>query len=209
MTAAIILSDKKLDLEATSQVASSDPALLQELLVGIAPASHNATLRYNCFRVLIRLAASHPSLLMPYWGLFVDKLHDTREDQQYIGIRLIAELIPLDTAHRFDSINDLYFGMLTTSGLINANQVTRVAGKIVLARHDLEQMITGILLTFQNPHLDDIRNGLVKSYAIESISQYIEKIEDRAPIFKFAFELLESPSPRARKAAASFLKKYS
>jgi hypothetical protein len=209
MTAIIILSDTKLDLDATSQIASTDPALLQELLAGIAPVSHNATLRYNCFRVLMRLAASHPSLLIPYWELFVDELHDTRADQQYIGIRLIAELIPLDTAHRFDSIMDLYFGMLTTSGLINANQVAGVAGKIVLARPDLEPMITNKLLAIQNPRLDDIRIGLVKSYAIESISQYIEKIEDRAPIFKFVFELLESPSPRARKAAASFIKKHS
>jgi hypothetical protein len=209
MAAVIILSDTKLDLDATSQIASSDPALLQMLLAGIAPVSQNTTLRYNCFRVLMRLAASHPFLLMPYWDFFVDELHDTRADQQYIGIRLIAELIPLDTAHRFDSIMDLYFGMLTTSGLINANQVAGVAGNIVLARPDLEQMITNILLAIQNPRLDDIRIGLVKSYAIESISQYFEKIEDPAPIFEFVLELLESPSPRARKAAASFIKKHS
>jgi hypothetical protein len=157
----------------------------------------------------MRLAISHPALLMPFWDQFTAELNDPRADQQYIGIRLIAELIPLDTAYRFDSIFDLFFGMLTAPGLINANQVAGVAGKIVLARPDLEQRITRMLLTLQNPHLDAIRNGLVKSYAIESFSQYIEVVKDLAPIFNFVFELLESPSPRARKAAAKFLKQHS
>ena len=102
------------------------------------------------------------------------ELHDVRADQQYIGIRLIAELLPHDADHLFDRIFDLYFGMLSASGLINANQVAGAAGKIVLARPDLEKRVTHVLLTSHNPNLDAIRNDLVKSYAIESISQYVE-----------------------------------
>jgi len=61
--------------------------------------------------------------------------------------------------------------------LINANQVAGVAGKLVLARPDLEPRITKLLLTFQNPHLDAIHNDLVKSYAIASFQEYLTKLK--------------------------------
>ncbi len=99
--------------------------------------------------------------------------------------------------------------MLTAPGLINANQVAGVAGKIALARPDLQPGITRLLLTFHNLHLDAIRNDLVKSYAIESFDVYFDKVEETAPILKFIQGLVQSPSPRARKAAKEFLKKHS
>lgn len=209
MTAKIDLSDKKLDLDSTAKKAEKDAELLAELISGIAPENHNAPLRYNCFRVLMRMAASSPALLMPHWNGFVAELHDSRADQQYIGIRLLAELLPLDSDHRFDQVFDLYFGMLTAPGLINANQVAGVAGKLALARPDLEPKVTHLLLTFQNPHLDALRNDLVRSYAIESIQQYFEKVKDPTPILKFVEGLVQSPSPRARKAAKDFLRIHS
>ena len=202
------LSDKKLDLEAAAQRATKDSSLFSDLLQGIAPENHKASLRYNCFRVLMRVAASQPTLLMPHWDKFVAELHDPRADQQYIGIRLLSDLIPFDTAHKFDQAFDLYFDMLTAPGLINANQVAGVAGKLALARPDLEPKITHLLLTFQNPHLDAIRNDLVKSYAIESFEEYFEKAKEPAPIQKFVQELTQSPSPRARKAAKVFLRSH-
>lgn len=208
MTTTIDLADKKLDLGTTAQNAASDPALLQDLMAGISPENHNASLRYNCFRVLMRLAANQPTLLMPFWDQFVAELHDSRADQQYIGIRVLAELIPLDTAHQFDKIFDLYFGMLTAPGLINANQVAGAAGKIALTRPDLEPKITKLLMTFNNPHLDAIRNDLVKSYALESIEQYLSQVKNPKPIREWASSLTTSPSPRAKKAAKAFLRAH-
>jgi hypothetical protein len=209
MPKTIDLSNKKLELDATALVAATDTSLLTELIAGIAPEIHNASLRYNCFRVLMRLAASHPALLMLFWDQFTAELHDSRADQQYIGIRLLAELIPMDAAHKFDQVFDLYFGMLMGPGLINANQVAGVAGKLALARPDLEPRITLLLLTFHNPHLDTIRNDLVKSYAIESFQEYFVKVKEPAPILEFVKGLLQSPSPRARKAAKDFLRTHS
>ncbi len=64
MPSTINLSDKKLNLDVTSQAASNDPELLQELLAGITPSNHNATLRYNCFRVSSNLRAARPGDLL-------------------------------------------------------------------------------------------------------------------------------------------------
>jgi hypothetical protein len=203
------LSDKKLDLDSTAQNATKDAFLLAEVIAGIAPENHNATLRYNCFRVLMQVAAIQPALLMPYWDKFAVQLHDSRADQQYIGIRLLAELIPIDSDHKFDQVFDLYFGMLATPGLINANQVAGVAGKIALTRPDLEPRITQLLLTFHNSHIDAIRNDLVKSYAIESFQIYFSKVNDPATILEFIQGLAKSPSPRARKVAKDFLRIHS
>jgi len=205
----IDLANKKLDLDSSALMAVTDTSLLAELIAGIAPENHNPSLRYNSFRVLMRVAASHPALLMPFWDKFTAELHDSRADQQYIGIRLLAELIPKDTAHKFDQVFDLYFGLLTAPGLINANQVAWAAGKLALARPDLEPRITHLLLTFHNPHLDVIRNELVKSYAIESFQEYFDKVEEPAPILEFVKGLLQSPSPRARRAAKDFLSTHS
>ena len=145
---------------------------------------------------------------MPFWDQFVAELHDSRADQQYIGICLLAELIPSDTNHRFDQVFDIYFGMLSAPGLINASQVAGVAGKLALARPDLQPRITNLLLTFHNPHLDAIRNDLVKSYAIGSFQEYFDQVENPAPILTFVQGLVQSPSPRARKAAKDFSKKH-
>jgi hypothetical protein len=209
MPIVIDLSGKKLDLDSTAQLAAKDASLLVKIIAGIAPENHNASLRYNCFRVLMRVAANHPALLMPFWDQFADELHDSRADQQYIGIRLLAELIPLDTTLKFDRVFDLYFSLLTAPGLINANQVAGIAGKLALARPDLEDKITHLLLTFHNSHLDTIRNDLVKSYAIESFQMYFDKVNNSAPILEFIQGLVKSPSPRARKAAKDFLREHS
>jgi hypothetical protein len=208
MISAVNLPDKKLDLDAAAKLAAHDQSLRACLLAGISPENHDPALRYNSFRVLMRLAVSHPDLLMPYWDLFVAELHDPRSDQQYIGIRLLAELVPQEVTHRFDPIFDLYFGMLSKSGLINANQVAGVAWKFVLARPDLEPRITHQLLAFHNPNLDVMRNDLVKSYAIDSFHKYSEQVRDKKAILGFVKDLAGSPSPRARKSVKVFLKAH-
>lgn len=52
------------------------------------------------------------------------------------------------------------------------------------------------------------RKELIKSYAIEGFDEYFEEAEEKERITEFVRLQLNSESPRTRKAAKRFLKKW-
>jgi len=64
------------------------------------------------------------------------------------------------------------------------------------------------LLSVDNTHHESERKDLVKSYAIEALGEYFEEAENKEQIVKFVEKQLQAQSPRARKKAKEFLKKW-
>lgn len=50
--------------------------------------------------------------------------------------------------------------------------------------------------------------GLLKSYVIETFDDYFEETEDKGRIVRFVEDQLNSDSPKTRKTARRFLKKW-
>ncbi len=151
------------------------------------------------------ICEKNPERLYPKWDHFANLLDSDNTYHKYIAVYLIANLLPADKEKHFDKIFDKYYSLLNSSVVV-AGHITALSAKIVRSRPDLEPKVTAMLLDIDNTaqkHKD-----LIKSGAIDSISEYYERIKDKKKVIDFIKSLLNSESPKTRKKAKGFLKKF-
>ena len=204
-----MLSDmgkKSIDVESVAKEAMKDDNVLAELLDGIL--SKKETIRYNSFKVLLLISEEHPELLCPKWDFFVGLLESDNTSHKYIAIYIIASLTRLDKENNFEKIFDKYYNLLDDKSIIPAGHVAGNSGKIARARPELQTKITDKLLSIDETHHEPERRELIKGYAIESFSEYVEEAKNKREIIEFVKKQLNSRSPRTRKKAKEFLEKW-
>ena len=124
------------------------------------------------------------------------------------AVQLIAGLAKADVQNRFESIFDQYFDLLDDQSMIVAIYVASNAGKIVVAKPDLEPRVTTRLLEIEATHHLPGRKALVFAGAIEAFGDYIAQASDRESILEFVGKQQQSESPKTKKLAKQFLKKW-
>ena len=201
------LINKQIDVEKAAGKVLADNAVLSELLAGIQ--SPQDPTRYNSFKVILFISEKHPGILYPQWHLFEKMLESNNSYFKDIAIQIIANLTKIDTESRFEQLSDKYFGELGSDKTMTAAHIASNAGKIVRAKPVLQSKITDKLL-----HIDKIYHGkqtdLIKGHAIEAFSQYFGETiaKDKDLILEFVSNEQVSRSPRTRKIAKDFLKKF-
>ncbi len=196
------LENKKADIQKLAQIALTDKDFFSRLLEGIL--SKKDVVRANSFHTLLLVYEKNPEKLYPKWDFFGDLLDSDNTYHKYIGIYLLANLLPRDKEHRFDAIFDKFYSLLNDSVVV-AGHVTTLSAKIVKSRPDMEPKVTSRLLdidkTFQK-HKD-----LIKAGAIDSFDSYFESAKNKKGILSFVRKSLNGESPKTRKKAKDFLKK--
>jgi len=71
----------------------------------------------------------------------------------------------------------------------------------------LQTKITNKLLNIDKTHRGK-QTDLLKAYAIEAFNEYFEEASDKKKILDFVKAQLESKSPKTRKVAKEFLKRW-
>jgi hypothetical protein len=179
------------------------PELLQEVL------SKEDRTRYTSFKALMFVSEERPEVLYPHWNYFADMLERENTHSKYIAIYLIASLTRVDTESQFEKIFDRYYSLLDDMSVIPSAHVARNSGKIVKAKPELEAKITGKLLSIDETHHKLSHKELIKSEAIEAFNEYFGEAKDKKKIMEFVKEQLKSKSPKTRKNASEFLKRWS
>lgn len=175
------------------------PELLEELK------SRDDTERYGSFEVLLNLSEKDPASLYPQWDLLAEMLDSKNAYWKLIAVRLIARLTPVDTEDRFEKIFDKYYDLLGDSVIV-AGHITANSGKIARAKPALQGRITDRLLNIDRTaqkHKD-----LIKAGAIDSFGEYFAESDDKEKILEFVKQQLTGESPKTRKIAREFLKKW-
>jgi HEAT repeat protein len=200
------LPEKDSDVESLAHKALTDKETLTELLAGIL--SKKEEIRSPCFKALLRICEEQPELLYPHWDYFASLLESNNTFLKYQAIYLIASLTTVDTEKRFESIFDTYYGLLDDKSVIPSSHAALNSGKIARAKPALQTRITDRLLRIDETHHKPDRKDLIKSYVIDAFSEYFEAAEDKEMILEFVRKQLESSSPKTRKKAKEFLKKW-
>ncbi len=207
MTILADLTDKGADVESIAGRVPQDNEALPELLEGVL--SRQDTIRYNSFKVLMLLSEERPEVLYPdQWDFFVDLLGSANSYHRQIGMQIIAILTKVDSEKKFEELFEDYYGLLDDESVIPAAHLAAQSGKIARAKPQLAGRITEKLLSIDETHHQPHRKELVKASAIEAFDEYFEDAEDQDQIFEFVREQLDSESPKTRKAAKRFLKKW-
>ena len=191
-----------------AEKAVTDKAALAELLAGIL--SKHEEIREPSFKALLAISETHPEVLYPHWEYFAGLLVSKNTYLKYEAIYLIASLTIADTSRKFERIFDTFYELLDDKSVIPASHAALNSGKIALAKPHLRTRITDRLLRIDDTHHEPERRELIKSYVIEAFEEYFEGSddEDRKMILEFVREQVASSSPKTRKKAKEFLKKW-
>ena len=200
------LNKKSISLKKVAKKALEDKALLSELLKGIL--SKKEKIRFNSFKVLLSISEERPEKLYPEWDFFADLLTSPNTYLKYIAIYIIANLTSDDPKNRFEKIFNKYYALLDDKSVIPPAHVAANSAKIALAKPDLQTKITNKLLSIDKTHHDPGRKDLIKGYVIEAFSELFEGAKNKKKILQFIREQRESKSPRTKKKAEEFLKKW-
>jgi len=191
--------------EALTELALKDEKVLQELLNGVL--SKKDEVRYGSFKALNILSEKHPEKLYGKWDFFADLMHSDNTHHKYIAIYIIANLTRADSENKFEKLFDAYYGLLGDRSVIPPAHVAVNSGKIALAKPKLQAEITNRLLEIDK--VVQKHRDLVKASAIEAFDVYFEESEDQERMIDFAKAQLDCESPKTRKMAKTFLKKWS
>ncbi len=200
------MNDKELDIETIAEKASAATKLLTEILYGLK--SKDETLRYNCHKVLMHISETHGELLYPKWDYFVELLSSGNSYRKMSAVQIMANLTRIDTANKFEDIVDKYYALLDDKSMIVAIYVAANSGGIVLAKPQLERKITNRLLDIDKTHHPEKRKPLIKAGAIEAFDKYFPEAADKERIITFVEEQQNCDSPKTRKIAQEFLRKW-
>jgi hypothetical protein len=200
------LNTKDVDVESLAREALEDEDLLSELVAGLSDKQERVG--YNCLRALLLLAEENPLLLYPYWDIFVELLRSENTYFKLRGANLIAAIISVDGENRFEDVFDEYYALLDGQSVIAACYIAGNSGRIASAKPELQARITARLLGIEKTHHPAERRDLIKGHAVEAFGEYFEGSGDKSRILEFARAQLESESPRTRKKAREFLKRW-
>ncbi len=200
------LDKKSVDVESFAKKALKDEKVFSELFEGIL--SKKDTIRYNSFKVLLLISEEHPEVLIPKWDFFVKLLSSDNTYHKNIAVNIIPNLTSADTENRFEKIFDQYYSLLDDKSVIPAAQLAGNSGKIAKAKPKLRTEITNRLLGIDETHHAPHRKELIKAGAIEAFSEYFEEADNKKRIIEFVKKQLNSESPKTRKKAEEFLKKW-
>jgi len=200
------LSKKRIDVEKVAKRALADPKVLSELFEGIL--CKKETIRFNSFKVLLQLSEEHPKLLYPEWDFFAKLLDTDNAYHIYIAIYIIANLTRVDTKNKFEKMFKKYYDFLDDARIVPPSHVALNSGKIIRAKPKLQTKITKRLLAIDETHHEPGRKDLIKGYVIEGFSEYFGEAKNKKEIIEFVKRQLNSTSPKTRKVAKEFLKKW-
>ncbi|KPL04436.1 MAG: hypothetical protein AMJ90_01025 [candidate division Zixibacteria bacterium SM23_73_2] len=200
------LDKKSINIENVARKALKDKEVLSELLEGVL--SRKERIRFNCFNVLLYISEKHPKALYPKWDFFKKLLASDNTYFKYIAIHIITNLAKIDEKNKFEKIYEKFYNLLDDKSLIPASHVAGNSGKIVNAKPKLKTRITNRLLSIDKTHHSPERRDLIKSYAIESFDQYFKEAKDKKKILEFVKKQLNAKSPKTKKIAKRFLKKW-
>ena len=178
---------------------------LSKALEGIL--SKKDEIRSNSFKVLMHLSEEQPKVLYPKWDYLANLLDSDNHYQRYISINILANLAVVDTKNKFDKIFDKYFSNIDGDRTMVAGQAALNSGKIAKTKPNLQTKITNRLLNIEKTHKGK-QIELIKAYTIEAFNEYFEESSDKNKILNFVMAQLESGSPKTRKLAIEFLRKW-
>ena len=198
------LEKKDIKLNIYEKELYEKPVLISQYLEGLI--SKNEIYRYNCFKLLNIVSEKKPNMLYPYWDFFIHHLKSENDYHKMSAVLIIANLTKVDQYDKFEKVFDIFYENLKSKKTIVPIYIVKSSGKIVNFKPKLEEKITSLLLNMEKIYPGK-QIELVKSAAIESFSEFINKAKNKEKIIFFVKRQLNSKSPKTRKNAKLFLNK--
>jgi hypothetical protein len=200
------LSKKDFIPESLVNESISNPEILKELVYNLL--KKEDTIRYNSHKVLLLVSEDNPKILYSEWDFFVNLLKSKNNFHKVIGIQILANLSKVDTLNKFENIYDDYCDLLDAKSVMTGAHLAANIGKIAKNKPNLREKLTQVLLDIDKTHHEIGRKDLIKASIIDSFTEYFNEIKNKEEIIRFVDAQLNSKSPKTKKKAEEFLKKF-
>ena len=200
------LKKKDFNPENLANEAIKNSKILRELINNLL--IKDDIIRYNSHKVLLLVSECYPKTLYPDWDFFVNLLKSKNNFHKVIGIQILANLSKVDTLNKFENIYDDYCDLLDAKSMMTAAHLAANIGKIAKNMPHLREKLTQVLLDIDKTHHEIGRKDLIKASIIDSFTEYFNEIKKKKEVIRFVTTQLNSRSPKTKKKAEEFLKKY-
>ena len=171
--------------------------------------SNEDTLRFNSFLLAQSIARDEGALLYPFWEELAAMLKDSNNFHRSIAIQILAALCPIDQEDKFESIKEDYFGNLHSGSIMTIRYLIQSTTAIFLAKPNLQPYLMNILLHIEkHVNLKPERIDLLRNDILIVFEEIWGKIDEKEPLIEFAEKAIQVQSPKTKKQAREFLKKY-
>ncbi len=182
------------------------PRLLDQITAGVS--ADEAGIRFGSAKALCIISERRPDLLYSRFDFFVRMLDCKNKILQWNAIQVISHLASVDTEHKFTAIFDKYFSHIGGPAMITAANVVRGGAQIARAKpHLADRIATEVLKVstarYQTPECRKVAIG----HAILALGDFLDLIQNRAPVLRFVQKQLNNSRPATRKKAEQFLKR--
>jgi hypothetical protein len=199
------LHEERSDIDVLAKKVRGDREAVKQVIDGLTfPVE---TYRYNCNRLIVKVAESAPEDVYPHWDHLAELLDSSNTYHRCAAINVLPHLIPVAGESKFDGIFAKYFSRLDDESVIPPCYVARNCPTIVSHRPELLQRIVKELLRIDATHHKEGRKDLIKADIILALDQLYDRVENQQEVLRFVEAQLNCSSPKTRKAAKAFLQK--
>ena len=200
------LHEEQSDIEALAKRIGGNREAFKLVIDGLTCTME--TYRYNCNRLIVRVAETTPGDVYPYWDQLEELLDSSNTYHRCAAINILPHLIPADGGSKFDGIFAKYFSRLDDESVIPPCYVARNCPTIASHRPDLLPRITNELLAIDATRHKEGRKDLIKADIILTLDSLFPQMENEPEVRRFVEAQLNCSSPKTRKAAKAFLQKH-
>jgi len=204
------LGNKELTKGKLHQMVEHNFELIPVLVEGMS--SQKANTRYGSGKILMDLSEKYPEKLYPYIDSIIELLDSKYRIIIWNSMAIIANITPVDTEKKFDTIFNKYSSFLKDEYMITVANTIENLGKIAKAKPYLIQKITKEILEVENikltPHLTEECKKVIVEKAIGSFELFFDNIEEKKKVLSFVEKQVESSRKSLRSKAAEFVKKH-
>jgi hypothetical protein len=163
--------------------------------------------RNKAFNILLPISENNPELLYSEWHRILSILNKKEVSNKYVAIPLLANMISVDKDNKFEKIFDEFYELLNHESPVVSPHIAGQSGKILKAKPYLQEKILEKLLSTDEKSQCRYKE-LLKSYVIDALDNCYNEIENKDKIIRFVEKQIYSESPKTKKRAREFLKKY-
>ena len=169
--------------------------------------SNKEKFRSKAFNTLLKISDANPLDLYSEWDRIIGILKKEEVSNKYVAIPLIANLVSVDKDKKFDRLFNEFYDFLNHESPVVSPHIAGKSGKIINAKPYLQKKILERLLTTDKKSKCRHKE-LLKAYVIDALDECFASVAEKEKDIKYVEKQTSSESPKTKKRALEFLKKY-
>jgi hypothetical protein len=141
--------------------------------------------------------------------VFAEYLNSDNNIIKLSGIKIIAQLSPVDSKHKFENIFDKFYSFISDPKMTTAASVCKGSAVIVQTKPYLkEKIVTQLLKVSKTTYKTEDYKSILIGHVIVSFGKIFKQLNDIDSVMDFVKKNSNSPWKATKSKAEKFLKKY-